>query len=103
MSWCDFSSEFYSESATKIELFKFSDRLLVNKKYTWIVHGALAKKRKGIALEETCEYKTESITYVAERFKVFGNFDIKVGFLNFTCGTIKDKLWLYREGSQKMN
>lgn len=50
------------------------------------------KKRKGISLEETCEYKTESVTYVVKGFKLFGNFDIKVGFLNFTCGTIKGKV-----------
>lgn len=34
------------------------------------------------------------MSFVAKKFKLFGNFDIKMGFLCFICGTIKDKLGL---------
>lgn len=43
----------------------------------------------------------QKIIFVAEKFKLFSNFYIKMRFLKFTCGTIKEKLGLVRLGSQK--
>lgn len=41
------------------------------------------------------------MSFVAEKFKLLGNFKIKLGFLKFTCGTIREKLGLVRLGFQK--
>lgn len=34
------------------------------------------------------------MSFVAKTFKLFGSFDIKMGFLCLICGTIKEKLRL---------
>lgn len=34
------------------------------------------------------------MSFVPEKFKLFGNFDVKMWLLCFTCGTIKEKLGL---------
>lgn len=39
--------------------------------------------------------------FVAEKFKLLGNFNIKLGFLKFTYGTIREKLGPVRLGFQK--
>lgn len=34
------------------------------------------------------------MSFVPEKFKLFGNFDVKMRLLCFTCDTIKEKLGL---------
>lgn len=60
--------------ATKEELLKFRNRLLVNKKYTWfMVH----QQKCEFSWKKLCDYKTKT-SFEVEKFKMFWNFYIKM-------------------------
>lgn len=57
-----------------------------------MLDGTLAKR--GISLEEIMGIESIKHEFCTRKFKLFGNFDVKMWLLCFMCGTIKEKLGL---------